>query len=170
MEIKFTLCFIRYQNEFLMLFRNKAPNKNKWNGVGGKIEAEETPLHSCQREIQEETGLHIDLRDIHFRGVVTWNHEGGMYVFVARSDTPLVVSGQEGKLEWKSLSWIMDSGLAVSNIPLFLPYMLEEENEPVEFAFTYNQQEEVVSYQVIPDSTYLTPKGEERLEITNDQK
>lgn len=42
MDINYTLCFIRkntaFQDEILMLYRNKNPNKNKWNGVGEKFE------------------------------------------------------------------------------------------------------------------------------------
>ena len=33
-DIKYTLCFIKKDNEFLMLNRIKAPNMGLWNGVG----------------------------------------------------------------------------------------------------------------------------------------
>ncbi|MFD6442385.1 NUDIX domain-containing protein, partial [Peribacillus sp. NPDC060186] len=62
-----------------MLFRNKDPNKHKWNGVGGKIEPGETVDESMKREIIEETGLKV--KGLTFRGIVTWNQTGGMYAY-----------------------------------------------------------------------------------------
>jgi 8-oxo-dGTP diphosphatase len=150
MKIGFTLCFVEYKNKFLMLFRNKAPNQYRWNGVGGKIEPDELPIFSCQREIMEETGLDIPISSISFRGIVTWNDIGGMYVYVAKSHSDQVLSGDEGNLEWKTLDWILTSGESVSNIPLFLPYMLIENNEIVEHSFQYNDREEIELYQIQP--------------------
>ncbi|MBB6453764.1 8-oxo-dGTP pyrophosphatase MutT (NUDIX family) [Salirhabdus euzebyi] len=51
-----------------MLFRNKKPNKDKWNFVGGKIEPGETHEQAAIREAEEETGLTI--KEIIYRGVV----------------------------------------------------------------------------------------------------
>jgi len=155
MEIGFTLCFIQHNDKILMLYRNKAPNQFKWNGVGGKIEAGESPIDSCQREIQEETGLHIEKINIQFRAICTWNKTGGMFVFLAKSSSDQVISGQEGKLEWKSLDWIKTSGQAVSNIPIFLPYILDLNNKPIEFAFSYNDDEEMIGYEMLPDSPLI---------------
>lgn len=44
--MNYTLCFLLNESEVLMLFRAKEPNKGKWNGVGGKIEFNETPKES----------------------------------------------------------------------------------------------------------------------------
>lgn len=145
MEIKFTLCFIKNGDRILMLFRQKPPNQFKWNGVGGKIEEGEDPTTACLREIKEETGLEV--KDISLKGIVTWNDIGGMYVFIAHSETEQVVSSVEGKLEWKTLEWILHSGQVVSNIPIFLPPMLEEEGEILEYAFTYDDNEELIGYE-----------------------
>lgn len=151
MELKFTLCFIRYQDKYLMLFRQKKPNQLRWNGVGGKIEAGECATNSCLREIQEETGLEVT--DISFRGIVTWNdvswnNHGGMFVFIAESPSAIVISSDEGNLDWKSLNWIYNDKSVVSNIPMFLPVMLRNDSDPMEHAFTYNEQEEILDYEV----------------------
>ena len=58
MILTHTLCFLTRADQVLMLHRRKPPNQGLWNGVGGKIEAGETPLEGCLREVLEETGLY----------------------------------------------------------------------------------------------------------------
>jgi NADH pyrophosphatase NudC (nudix superfamily) len=46
--------------------RNKKPNdihEGKWNGLGGKFEAGETPEECVIREILEESGLSVHIRN-----------------------------------------------------------------------------------------------------------
>ena len=55
-----TICYIDNGKEFLLLLRNKKPNdvhEGKYIGVGGKLEAAETPEECAVREIFEEAGL-----------------------------------------------------------------------------------------------------------------
>jgi len=55
-----TLCYITRGNEVLMLHRVKKENdvnKDKWIGIGGKFEVDETPDECLLREAREETGL-----------------------------------------------------------------------------------------------------------------
>ena len=55
-----TLCYITRGDEVLMLHRVKKKNdvnKDKWIGIGGKFEADETPDECLLREAKEETGL-----------------------------------------------------------------------------------------------------------------
>ena len=62
-----------------MLYRNRKPhdpNAGKWLGIGGKIEAGETPDECNLREVREETG--IRLRSMHFCGVIEFRAD--MYV------------------------------------------------------------------------------------------
>ena len=56
---KTSLVYIKCQNKYLMLYRNKKKNDlnaGKWVGVGGKFEGDETPKQCARREIFEETG------------------------------------------------------------------------------------------------------------------
>jgi 8-oxo-dGTP diphosphatase len=124
-----------------------------WNGLGGKIEAGETPLASVQREVQEEAG--IDLRDapsLFFAGIVTWgmtDHEPaqGMYAFIAHLSDQQAKQVQaqqtpEGLLAWKSLEWAChpNNSAVVSNIPQFLPSMLEAQS-PSEYFYEYTRED-----------------------------
>ncbi|MDZ5472741.1 8-oxo-dGTP diphosphatase [Bacillus sp. 31A1R] len=147
MNISYTLCFIRKKtlqsDQILMLYRNKNPNKDKWNGVGGKIEKGESPYESCLREIGEETGLII--RNLKEREVVTWNNEGGLYVFTAEYDEGLFINCDEGELDWKEYQWVKQSNDVVSNIPYFLDEIFSELN-PMEHSFQYDDKGEITSY------------------------
>lgn len=60
MRLPYTICFCLCGERVLMLYRNKPPNAQRWNGLGGHIESGETPLVCVRREILEEA--EIDLR------------------------------------------------------------------------------------------------------------
>ena len=145
MKIPYTICFVINKNQVLMLYRNKEPNQHKWNGVGGKIELGEHVVSSIKREISEETGLHA--LEIDFSGMVTWNEVSGMYVFICKKFDGELIEGPEGKLEWKSINWVLNNDQVVSNIKYFLPSMLECNDNIVEHAFSYNQNGDIVDYQ-----------------------
>jgi 8-oxo-dGTP diphosphatase len=149
--LKYTICFIRKENQILMLNRNKKPNMGLWNGVGGKIEFNESAHDGVMRETFEETG--IKLEKAVFTGNVIWkssNGEAGMHVFLA--DFPIGTSihtptkVDEGVLDWKEIDWIVnpDNSGVVSNIRLFLPKMLRGELG-YQHAFVY-ENGQIVDY------------------------
>ena len=60
--INSTLCYVTQGNEVLMLHRVKKKNdinKDKWIGIGGKFEENESPDECLLREAREETGLEL---------------------------------------------------------------------------------------------------------------
>ena len=69
-----TLCYLENdKDEYLMLHRVKKKNDvnhDKWIGVGGKFEADESPEECLLREVREETGL--TLTGYRFRAVITF--------------------------------------------------------------------------------------------------
>lgn len=135
--LKYNLCFIRKGAQLLMLNRSKSPLLGMWNGVGGKLEPEETPYESVLREVFEETG--IELAEARFGGVVTWEVDGkpsnGMYVYVAELpadqeavyETPAETG--DGIMAWKPIEWIIhpDNQGVASHVRHFLPAMLAHE-------------------------------------------
>ena len=85
----------------LMLHRVKKKNdvnKDKWIGIGGKFEAEESPEECLLRECREETGL--TLTSWKCRGVVTFLQEGGEGFEGNLQDCP------EGELQWVSREFL----------------------------------------------------------------
>ncbi len=142
----YTLAFIIRKDEVLLLNRNKTPWMGAWNGVGGKIHEDETPLDCIIRETKEETGIILTSDIVIPKGTVTWNQfdakGNGLYLFVAFVDddfnypVPLVVD--EGILDWKKISWAcdMDNQGIARNIPYFLETIINEKQN-YEFACTF---------------------------------
>jgi 8-oxo-dGTP diphosphatase len=128
----YTLGFIRYQDEMLLINRLKQPWKGCWNGVGGKIEPNEPIIESILREVKEETGIVLSKADIHYKGKMTWEPNDGSFLYIFLMDvkekikTPIVTD--EGILEWRKIEWIIDpDNLGVANnIPYFLPDVLTD--------------------------------------------
>ena len=125
-DIKYTLCFIKKDNEFLMLNRIKAPNMGLWNGVGGKLELNEDKFQGIKREITEETGLFIE--EVKYHGEVYWyskHSTGGMYVFTAdfpkNNNFKSPVDDIEGLLAFRTEEWLFhkENKGVISNIPIF---------------------------------------------------
>lgn len=90
---KTTLCYIRNNGCWLMLYRNKKPgddNAGKWLGIGGKIEAGEEPDACNIREVLEETGLR--LKSFHFYGIVRFRatdyEDEDMYLYSSDDFAP----------------------------------------------------------------------------------
>ena len=67
------LCYLERDGAYLMMHRIKKENDenhDKWIGVGGKIEAGESPFDAARREIFEECALKPSSLD--YRGIITF--------------------------------------------------------------------------------------------------
>ena len=112
-----SLLYIERDGKYLMLHRTKKErdiNEGKWIGVGGKIEADESPEECVIREAREETGLSV-LRPV-FRGIVTFISDRCpteyMHLFTAADFTGELRDCDEGELAWVEKS-------RVPNLPLW---------------------------------------------------
>ena len=110
-----TLIFLRSSNpdsgaEEILLLKG-APNKrlwaNKYNGLGGHVEADEDVYAAALREVAEEAGLSVT--ELTLRGVVninTGSDENGprpgvlMFVFVGDTAERQLQVTAEGAAEW----------------------------------------------------------------------
>ena len=100
-----TLCYIERDGAYLMLHRTAKENdinKEKWIGIGGHFEENESPVECLLREAKEETGL--TLLSWHFHGVVTfqsdqWQTEY-MFLYTADAFEGEMIRCDEGDLEW----------------------------------------------------------------------
>lgn len=100
-----TLCYIEKDDRYLMLHRVSKENdinKDKWIGVGGHFEPDESPEECLLREVREETGF--TLTSYRFRGIVTfisdkWQTEY-MCLYTADGFEGEMTECEEGVLTW----------------------------------------------------------------------
>ena len=135
-----------------MVYRNKKPNdihEGKWNGLGGKVEAGETPEMCIKREVHEEAGFVIQNPYLHGLLVFT-NFKGNdwyVFVFTAREFTgELLESSPEGRLEWIDNDKLTKLNLWESD-HIFLPWLEEQKFFSARFDYTGDvMQEYEVNY------------------------
>ena len=100
-----TLCYLQHDGSTLMLHRNKREDDihhGKWNGLGGKFEAGESPEECICREVQEESGLKI--RNPRLCGLLIFSGFKGddwyVFVFTAQEFSGKLLENEEGYLKW----------------------------------------------------------------------
>ena len=136
-----TLIFIRNDDEILLI--KGAKDKKIWpglyNGIGGHIERGENALFAAHRELFEETGLkniNLDLRAIIIIDVE--EYQGiSMFVFVGNSDKKLLVSSEEGILDWIKIDQIKELPL-VEDLYQLIPLVLSAEKKIQFGRYYYN--------------------------------
>ena len=100
-----SLCYIEQDNAYLLLHRVKKENdlnRDKWIGIGGHFEENESPEECVCREALEETGLRLHAP--RYCGIVTfvsdcWEGEY-MHLFHATDFSGNLRDCDEGVLEW----------------------------------------------------------------------
>jgi len=146
-----TLAYIRDGDATLMLQRPDDPGHHqagKYNGLGGKFEAGETPEECLAREVFEESGLKVERAEL--KGFITFpdfDGEDDWYVFV------YLVTGFSGTLRSSAegeLHWIPTA--RVPSLPLwegdrhFLPWL----DEPGLFSAVFRYQDgRYLAHQVV---------------------
>jgi 8-oxo-dGTP diphosphatase len=115
----------------LLLHRNKKENdmhEGKWIGLGGKIEAGESPDECILREFKEESGL--ELKQLKMRGTITFPKFDGfddwyVFIFSATDFSGDLIACNEGQLEWVPLDEVMDKPTWDGD-RVFLRWLLED--------------------------------------------
>jgi len=122
-----TLCYLKNSGKTLMVYRNKKPNdihQGKWNGLGGKFEAGESPEECVVREVREESGFRISNPKLH--GLLMFpNFKGNdwyVFVFTAHEFTGEMIDSPEGRLEWIPNEKLPSLNLWESDL-IFFPWL-----------------------------------------------
>ena len=100
-----TLCYLKHAGRTLMVHRIKKAGDmhlGKWNGLGGKFEAGESPEECVIREVREESGLEV--RAPRLRGLLAFPGFKGddwyVFVFTATEFSGELIDSPEGTLRW----------------------------------------------------------------------
>ena len=153
-----TLCYVRRDGETLMVHRNKKANDmhmGKWNGLGGKFEAGETPEECAIREIYEESGLRVS--NPLLKGFLTFpgfadDEDWYAFVFVVKDFSGELVESAEGDLAWIDNQHLLELNLWEGD-RIFIPWL----EQPGFFSakFTY-QNNQLFDHQVVFHDTCST--------------
>lgn len=120
-------------SEVLMINRNARADDahyGKYNGLGGKLEANEDVVTGMRREIREEAAIECARMDL--RGTISWpgfgkNGEdwfGFIFLIHSYSGTPCK-SNPEGNLEWIARDRLLDLPMWEGD-RLFLPLVFDQ--------------------------------------------
>jgi 8-oxo-dGTP diphosphatase len=142
----------------LMVHRNLRQNDihlGKYNGLGGKVEADEDVVAGLRREVREEAAITLD--EVVLRGTISWPGFGKdgepWFAFVFRADrwhgTPHAAN-PEGTLEWVPIAELPTKNLWPSD-RLWLPFVFERSPRTFHGIMPYHNGEMVSwSYSWLP--------------------
>lgn len=135
-EYVLILLFTRDYKKVLLMRRKKDPYKNCWNGIGGKIEENETEVEAAIRECKEETGITLEnpklLVTYKYPETSIINSNTTLNVLYDFVDEIKIEENHEGTYEWKAVEFAMDfnnkemAGLA--NVSQFVKEIYHIEN------------------------------------------
>ena len=142
-----TLCYVEHEGCWLMLHRvkkQKDENEGKWIGIGGHLEAGETPEECIRREALEETGL--SLKNLKLRGILTfilpkWGNEL-TFLYTAETDSSDLKENDEGILQWVPQEMVDQLALWPGD-RAFLP-LLREKRECFSMKLVYDEQDRLL--------------------------
>lgn len=120
----------------LLVHRTARPEDEhlgKYNGLGGKLDADESVTEGLRRELREEAG--IEVTAMRLRGTISWpgfgkNGEdwlGFIFVVDAFEGTP-PAENEEGTLSWEPVERLVGGGLPIwEGDRYFLPLLFDDD-------------------------------------------
>ncbi len=133
-------------------------HSGRWNGLGGKLELDESPLEAARRELREESGL--DLPESSFRPLGTLqfpnfkphkNEDWHVSVLLARvggraHPLPQPAANAEGQLQWVPVKKLLELNLWPGDRH-FIPFV---GNEQPFMGTIWYQGSEVLRHWMVP--------------------
>lgn len=126
-----TLAYLldRESDSVLLIRRNARPDDDhfgKVNGLGGKLEPDESVIGGLRRELREEAS--IELTSFSLRGTITWTNFGpkreewlGFVFLVDGWDGTPPAGNEEGTLEWTARHQLLEACEGVPSAQAALP-------------------------------------------------
>ncbi len=148
--LKATLCFVfrdQPRPAVLLGYKKRGFGMGKYDGFGGKLKDGEALLDAAQRELQEESGLLVDLPDLTPQGKITfvfpnkpvWDQE--VHLFVAQKWTGTPAESEEMKPQWFDLDDLPLHSMW-DDSQFWISYILRRQS--IEALFTMNDDNETV--------------------------
>jgi len=128
--------------DVLMIYKSAGPrgeskdgHAGKYNGLGGKMEADESPTQAARREFQEEAGLCLPIERFQSLGVIQFPHfkphkHEDWWAFTFRVElsaqevSEVTMESAEGTLHWVGVDAVLTLPLWAAD-QQFLPMILE---------------------------------------------
>jgi 8-oxo-dGTP diphosphatase len=131
-----------------MLHKAKGYQEGKWNGLGGKFDAGESPEDCMKREVLEESGLTVEAANL--KGFLTFPDFDGQddwycFLYTVSQFSGELKASDEGKLEWIPDSELMNLNLWPGD-RIFLHWIRQERFFSAKFRY---EQGEFKDYDVI---------------------
>jgi len=134
------------QRRVLFVHRNARPDDNhfgKYNGLGGKLEADEDVVAGMRRELHEEAG--IECLDLQLRGTINWPGFGkhgedwlGFIFLITRFTGEPPARNAEGDLVWVERDDMAGLNLWEGDRQ-FLPLVFDGDPRPFHGHMPYHQ-------------------------------
>jgi len=120
----YTLVFLFNEDlSKVVLIKKTRPKwqKNKFNGVGGKIENGEKTVEAAAREIKEETGYVINNKSKLIKIASMESNEWKVHIFAAQiyEDVKMHEATEEGEVQWHQTSNLPTN--CIDNLPWLIP-------------------------------------------------
>jgi 8-oxo-dGTP diphosphatase len=131
-----TLGYVTRGDEVLLIHRNARPEDahlGKYNGLGGKLDALESPTECIRRELMEEAA--ITPVKLVLRGTISWpgfgkhgeDWFGFIYLIPEWEGTPLTAN-PEGALSWEPIGRLLGGDLPLwEGDKYFLPLVFDDD-------------------------------------------
>lgn len=143
-----SLLFLRKNGQVLLAMKKRGFGQGRWNGVGGKVEQDETIESAMVRESQEEIGITplnyekvADIRfDEFFKGEPTLMH---VHVYTATKWQGTPTESEEMSPQWFKESEIPYTQMWADD-PYWLPQVLS--GEKISADFKLDESDAIVSH------------------------
>lgn len=145
-----TLLFLLRPGEILLAMKKRGTGQGKWNGVGGKIEGDESVEAATIRECQEEVG--VTPHDLEKVGVIDFriphlDFHNVAHVYFCRTWDGEPEETEEMAPEWFRLDNVPYDQMW-SDDRLWMPRVLN--GDKIEAHFVFNEREQVVRSVIRP--------------------
>ena len=150
MKIIMTLTIIHQDDKILLGMKKRGFGMGRWNGFGGKVEADESIDQAAKREIFEE--VDIEVKDLNKLGIIefSWHHKDEVLeVHIFKSTTFIgdPTESEEMRPRWFTVDNIPFKRMWADDphwIPLFLA------NQKFSGHFIFDEKDQIIKHTIKP--------------------